>query len=143
MNMSKVDRVATMLLLTLGVLTVGTGGYFHSLRPPLLPEDVRVTGMTPEVLPAAMLEWLRIVFRTLGGFVAGFGILLVSGGAYMMTRRRRVLEWGAAVALLVAFGRFLASNVVLRSDYLWFIGALFALAVLAVSCLVWSARQRR
>lgn len=143
MNVSKVDRAAAVLLLTLGVLTVGTGGYFHWLRPAMLPEDVRVTGMAPELLPAAMLDWLRIVFRTFGGFVAGFGILLVSGGVYMMTGRRGVLEWGAAVALLVAFGRFLASNVVLRSDYLWFIGALFALAVIVVSCFVWCARRRR
>lgn len=139
----KAERAGASLLLILGVLTVGTGGYFLWLRPAMLPEDVRVTGMAPDLLPLAMLDWLRIVFQTLGGFVAGFGILIVSVAVHIMTERRRVLEWGVAVALLAAFGRFLASNIILRSDYLWFIGVLFALAVLVVSCFVGNARQRR
>jgi hypothetical protein len=34
-----------------------------------------------------------------------------------VTGWRTVLAWGAAVALVVAFGRFLASNIIQRSDY--------------------------
>ena len=137
----KFDRLAALLLLTLGVLTLGTGGYFWFLRPAMLPEDVRLTGMAPHLLQPAMVEWLRIVFRTLGGFVAAFGILMVSVAGYMLTLRPAVLNWGVVVAVLVAFGRFLTSNIVLQSDYLWFIAALFAIALIAALRFAWNARQ--
>jgi hypothetical protein len=134
-------RFAALLLLILGVLTIGTGGYFLFVRPPLLPEDIRATGVASELLPPAMLYWLRIVFQTLGGFVAGFGICIVAVSVHIMTQRRGVLEWGMALGLLVAFGRFLASNIILRSDYLWFIGVLFALAAVTALCFVWNTRR--
>ncbi len=137
----RADRVAGLLLLILGMLTVSTGGYFLFVRPAMLPEDIRITGVEPNLLPVAMLDWLRIVFQTLGGFVAAFGILIASIGVHVMARRGGVLEWGVALALLVAFGRFLASNIILRSDYLWFIGILFALAVLAALRFVWNTRH--
>lgn len=140
-QMSWEHRRTALLLLILGVLTIGTGGYFLVLRPPLLPEDVRAIGLAPELLPPAMLDWLRIVFKTLGGFVAGFGICMVAAAVQIMTRRRGVLEWGVALGLLVAFGRFLASNIALHSDYLWFISVLFALAALTAVGFVWNTRQ--
>lgn len=137
----KFDRLAALLLLFLGVLTLGTGAYFLFLRPAMLPEDVRLTGMDPRLLQPAMVEWLRIVFRTLGGFMAAFGILMVSVAGYMITSRPALLSWGLVFAILVAFGRFLASNIAIHSDYLWFIGALFAIALLAAVRLAFSARH--
>jgi len=134
-------RLAALLLLILGVLTIGTGGYFVFVRPPMLPEDVRVTGVSAELLAPAMLDWLRIVFQTLGGFVAGFGIFMVAVSVHMLTRRPGLLEWGVALGLLVAFGRFLASNIALHSDYLWFISVLFALAALTAVGFVWNTRR--
>jgi len=83
-----------------------------------------------------MAEWLEIVFHTWGGFMAGFGILVVGIGAYMVTSRSSFLRWGPAIALTVAFGRFLASNIALRSDFLPFIVALAALAVIVAVLLV-------
>jgi hypothetical protein len=116
-------------LLALGILTLGTGAYFILLRPAMLPEDVRLTGVDPTLLPSAMLDWLRIVFRTWGGFTLGFGILMVSIAGYVLTSRAALLGWGVVVAVLIAFGGFFATNLTLDSDFLAFIGVLFALAI--------------
>jgi hypothetical protein len=142
----KFDRVGAFVLLVLGVLTLGVGAYFAFFRPPLLPEDIRLIGVDPRLLPPTMLDWLRIVFQTWAGFVLGFGVLILANAGYMLTARTALLRWGVALALLVAFGRFLASNILVRSDYLWFIGVLFAVALFASSLLVldaWSWRSRR
>ena len=68
--------------------------------------------------------------------MAGFGILLIGVGGYVMTLNARFLRWGAAAAVVVAFGRFLASNIELRSDFLSFIAAIAALAVVVALRLV-------
>jgi hypothetical protein len=127
-----VNGRAAWPLLLLGVLTCGTGIYFMAIRPAMLPEDVRFTKLVPQEMPPEALGWLQIVFQTWGAFVFGFGILLVALACFIMKRRPAFLRWGVPVALVVPFGRFLVSNVVLRSDYLWFVGALFALSALTV-----------
>jgi hypothetical protein len=137
----KFDRVAALLLLVLGILTLGTGAYFLFFRPPMLPEDVRLTGMDPQLLQPAMVDWLRIVFRTWGGFMVAFGILIVSIAGYMITSRPALLSWGVVFAVLVAFGRFLASNIAIQSDHLSFIGGLFAIAIVAALRVALNARH--
>ena len=117
-----------ILLLALGLLTMGTAVFFLVLRPALLPEDIRHTGIDPGTLPPAFLEWLGTVFRTWGGFIAGFGVLLLGIGGFLLSGRARCLYWATAIGAVVAFGRFLFSNILLDSDFLWFISALFALA---------------
>ena len=64
-------------LLALGVLTIGTGIYFMTARPPLLPEDLRFTGLASAQVPEALLPWLTIVFRTWGGFTVALGLCLL------------------------------------------------------------------
>ena len=122
------DALSGILLLVLGLLTMGTAVFFLVLRPALLPEDIRHTGIDPGTLPPAFLEWLGTVFRTWGGFIAGFGVLLLGIGGFLLSGRARCLYWATAIGAVVAFGRFLFSNILLDSDFLWFISALFALA---------------
>jgi hypothetical protein len=122
------DVLSGILLLALGLLTLGTAVFFLVLRPALLPEDIRHTGIDPATLPPAFLEWLGTVFHTWGGFIAGFGILLLGIGGFLLSGRARCLYWATAIGAVVAFGRFLFSNILLDSDFLWFISALFALA---------------
>ena len=122
------DALSGILLLVLGLLTMGTAVFFLVLRPALLPEDIRHTGIDPGTLPPAFLEWLGTVFRTWGGFIAGFGVLLLGIGDFLLSGRARCLYWATAIGAVVAFGRFLFSNILLDSDFLWFISALFALA---------------
>jgi len=120
--------VAGVLLVVLGVLTLGVATYFMLLRPAMLPEDARFTGVAIDTMPPRLADWLTIVFLTLGGFVAGFGIVLLAIGGYLLTDAPRVLRVGVALALVVAFGRFLWSNVVLRSDFLPVLVAIAAVA---------------
>ena len=122
------DALSGILLLVLGLLTMGTAVFFLVLRPALLPEDIRHTGIDPGTLPPAFLEWLGTVFGTWGGFIAGFGVLLLGIGGFLLSGRARCLYWATAIGAVVAFGRFLLSNILLDSDFLWFISALFALA---------------
>jgi hypothetical protein len=130
------NRVASALSALLGVMTVGTGIYFAFLRPPMLPEDVRRTGVARGALPPAFADWLSIVFRTWGGFMVGLGVLLIAVSLYLRRGDSRWIRGGAAVGALVAFGSFLASNIQLRSDFLWFIAILFGLAA-ALAVAVW------
>jgi hypothetical protein len=88
-----------------------------------------------------MLTWLGIVFRTWGGFMAGFGILLGAVGWNLLSAHEGLLRWGAAIAILVAFGRFLFSNLMLHSDHLAFISAMFVIAAVAAGCLITRGRR--
>jgi hypothetical protein len=133
------DKVGGGLLLALGLLTLGTAIYFLAIRPPMLPEDTRFTGLAADAVSPRMADWLSIVFHTWGGFMAGFGILILGVAGYLMTLRPAFIRWGAAVAVVVAFGRFLASNIALRSDFLPFVVTLAAFALLAA---LWLALRR-
>jgi hypothetical protein len=126
-------RVAAAVLLTFALLTMGTGIYFMALRPPLLPEDLRFTGLEPADVPAGLLAWLTVVFRTWGGFVVGLGLCIAGHGAASWMNQPAWSRVSAALGVLFAFGSFLASNIQLRSEFLWFIGLLF---VGAVACAV-------
>jgi hypothetical protein len=124
------------VLLILAVLSLGTGIYIMVLRPPLLPEDARVIGISIDNLPPAFSNWLSIVFRTWGGFIVGFSLWLLGLAVRCFTGSDRWIDVGAALALLFAFGSFLVSNVQLRSDSLWFIALLAGVAVVAAALLV-------
>lgn len=138
----KSDLLSGTLIIILGVLTVGTAVFFLTLRPPpLLPEDIRHTGIDPSGLPPAFLDWLRVVFRTWGGFVAGFSIVLLGIGTFMLTGRVRWLYWATAAGIVVAFGLFFISNVILASDFLWVIAATFLLACGLAVLLVLKSRR--
>ena len=89
-----------------------------------------------------MVEWLQLVFRTWGGFIAGFGLLLASVAGFLLTSRLAVLRLGTSLAILIALGRFLISNVLIRSDYIVFVAALFAMALVATSLFLWQSLQR-
>ena len=101
-----------------------------------------MTGVVPDTLPPAFLGWLSIVFRTWGGFVIGTSLWLLGYSLEFLTARERWLKVGAASGLLFAFGSFLFSNVQLRSDFLWFIGVLAALAAWVACLLLWPAKAR-
>lgn len=136
-----IERGVAGILGVLGVLTLGTGLYFLLVRPSMLPEDFRFTGVNPSQLPARMSDWLGIVFRTWGGFTTGFGVVLIGVAVYLFTARKPVLMCATAAGLIIAFGRFLLSNIALRSDYLGFIAVLFCLAVITAVGLVVSCRR--
>lgn len=128
-------------LLVLGVLTTGTGVYFMASRPPLLPEDLRFTGVALAQVSEAELRWLSIVFRTWGGFTVGLGLCLVGLAGYFLTGRELWPRLGTAAGLLMAFGSFLASNIQLRSDHLAFIALICGCALATALLLLHGARR--
>ena len=136
------SQLAARLLVGVGLLTVGTGLFLMVLRPPLLPEDIRFARLDPSAVPPGLLGWLEIVFRTWGGFVLGFGVILTGCGAFLATGHLAWLRYGLALALVVSFGRFLLSNWMLRSDFLWPITALFLMALGTAIGLVVRRRDR-
>jgi hypothetical protein len=73
--------------------------------------------------------------------MAGFGILLGAVGGNLLSARQGVLRWGTASAVLVAFGRFLLSNLQLRSDYLLFVAGLFTVGAVAAG--LWMSSRDR
>ncbi|TLP98630.1 hypothetical protein FEF26_04330 [Nesterenkonia salmonea] len=123
------DLLSGAVTIVLSVFTLGTGLYFMVLRPPLLPEDIRFSGIDTTTLPPAFLEWLGVVFPTWGRFITGFGIVLLGIGIYLLSARILWLYLGTAAGILVAFGRFLYSNIAISSDFVWFIAAMFVLAL--------------
>ncbi|WP_011583191.1 MULTISPECIES: hypothetical protein [Chelativorans] len=133
------NRLSGTLLTILGVLAFGTGIYFLGIRPALLPEDIRFTGIDEATLPQAFLDWLGIVFRTWGGFITGFGIVLTGIGVATFSGDARWLRYGTAAGILVVFGRFAYSNVVIGGDYLIFIASMFVLALICAAILIWKA----
>jgi hypothetical protein len=122
-------RIAAAVLITFGLLTMGTGFYFLAFRPPLLPEDLRFAGVELADVPAGLLSWLSLVFRTLGGFVVGLGLCILGYGAAARADRPEWSKVGAGLGLLLAFGGFLATNIQIHSDFLWFVGVLFLSAI--------------
>ena len=113
------------LLAACGVWLVGLGLYFIVLRPPLLPEDPRFMGTTIEQLRVAapgLEAWLKHVFRVMGGFMAGAGVLTVFVAMCRETSQPRAASWaigaiGLAGALTV--GLMSATNFALHSDFRW------------------------
>jgi hypothetical protein len=140
MNGLRKSLSATMV--TVGLLTVGTGVYFMTLRPALLPEDLRFSDLDRAQIPMALLPWLQIVFRTWGGFIVGLGLCLLGQGASCSASRPGLASLGTSVGLLFAFGSFLVSNIQIRSEFLWFIAVLFFGALSIATLLVLSWRRR-
>ena len=130
---SKKHPVSTWLLIACGVWLVGLGLYFIVLRPALLPEDPRFMGTTLEQIRTAVpgLEgWLKIVFRVMGGFMAGAGLLTVFVAAVAMPLRLKGTSWALAISGALTVVLMSATNFALQSDFRW---------LLLVPALVWLA----
>lgn len=136
------EKLAGALAAILGLLTLGTGVYFAAIRPAMLPEDERLTGVNVESLPPAFTGWLSIVFRTWAGFTIAFGFLLIALGVFLRTNDSRWLRGGLATSVMIAFGSFLASNVQIGSDFVWFIALLFALALCTAIAMLRAGTRR-
>ena len=129
----KNHRVSTWMLMACGVWLVGLGLYFIVLRPPLLPEDPRFMGTTLEQIRAAVpgLEgWLKNVFRVMGGFMAGAGVLTLFVATVAMPLRLKGTSWALAISGALTVMLMSATNFALQSDFRW---------LLLVPALVWLA----
>jgi len=85
------------IVFALSLLTIAVGTYMSSLRPPLLPEDVRALGVDPNILPPSLMRWLSLVFATWGVFIAAFGIVLLGVASTLRTGGTRALRRPSAL----------------------------------------------
>ena len=126
--------LSSIILAVAGIALVGTGLYFIVLRPSLLPEDMRYMG-----LPAAQLDivkpqlsaWLTQVFRVMGGYVFGTGILTVTLAATSFRAHHWSAAIGAALGGASSIGTMAIINFKLDSDFKW--GILFMAILWACS----------
>lgn len=116
-------KPALCLLVVCGIYQTGLGLYFIALRPTMLPEDERYTGLTLDALgriAPAVPSWLDRVLIVLGGHALATGVLLTLAATMMWTRA--VHPW--AVALLAAAGVSSVAlmsgvNFDIQSDFRW------------------------
>jgi hypothetical protein len=114
---------ALLLLAACGLFQVGLGMYFIALRPAMLPEDERFTGLSlnaiTQVSPSIPI-WLDRVFIVLGGHAVATGflitlavILLWNRAVSLMALALIATAGGASVVLMSA------TNFAIDSDFRW------------------------
>lgn len=136
------SSLAAWILTGCGVTLVLIGLFFLIARPPLLPEDARFMGLTPEQITdavPALTTWLRRVFWVMGGYIASTGALVT----YIATTGIRSGATGAlavvAVAGVTSIGWMTAVNFWIRSDFRWALLALSAVWALGIAVAVAAA----
>jgi hypothetical protein len=119
-----------------GVSMMGIGLYFMLFRPPLLPEDLRymkTSGDQLQAIAPGFAEWLRYIFRVAGGYMAASGLLTVYVAATSSRTGTRTAGIVVALAGLVSIGLMAAINIIIDSDFKWFLGAVAILWLLALA----------
>ena len=109
-----------------GIWLVALGFYFSVVRPPLLPEDLRLMGTTLTQARAALpgLEsWLQKVFVVMGAFMAGTGVLTTFVAASVLRMRLKGASWVLALAGASTVVTMSAVNFAIQSDFRWLLVA--------------------
>ena len=112
---------ATALAVGGGILAC-LGLYFAFLRPPLLPEDLRSTGVSLALIQATvpgLLVWLQRVFRVMGGFMFAAGVLTIYVAATSFRARARGAFLAVTLAGISSIGLMVVVNFLIDSDFKW------------------------
>jgi hypothetical protein len=117
------QKRALSLLAACGLFQIGMGIYFIALRPAMLAEDERFTGLSldaiTQISPKIPL-WLDRVFAVLGGHAVASGLLvllaaiLLWGRPISLTALMLIVAAGGASAILMS-----ATNFTIHSDFRW------------------------
>jgi hypothetical protein len=126
-------RLILLLLTGCGLFQVGVGFYFIVLRPAMLAEDERFTGLSlaaiTQISPSIPV-WLDRVFIVLGGHAAATGLLIVLVAILLW---RRPISLIALLLIMAAGGTSVilmsAINFAINSDFRW---------VLLVPAMAWT-----
>ena len=121
-------RLASALIGAWGLYQLLAGLYFIFFRPSLLPEDLRASGTTLDVVRKAapgMEAWLQWVFAVLGGQMAAAEVLVMSGAIGIFVRRSpdRVETGAYIVAGFLSVVLMCGANFALESAYRWLLVA--------------------
>ena len=130
-------RPSSVLLALAGIIVAGIGIYFITLRPPLLPEDVRYMRLSAAeqlAIEPRLATWLTQVFRVLGGYSLATGLLAVTLAATAFRARQSVAVIGAFLGGLASIGLMTAVNFAIDSAFKWLllgIALIWALSLIA------------
>jgi len=122
MNKATRPGAAERLLAACGIWMVGLGLYFIFVRPALLPEDLRYAGTSVAVLQAAaprIEQWLDLVFKVMGGFMVGAGVLVTFFTLRVLPKRPAGALAVMVLVGAVTLGLMSAVNFALASDFRW------------------------
>ena len=114
--------LSSIMLAVAGVALFAVGLYFVLLRPPLLPEDVRYMGLSAVQLDAVrpgLQDWLKQVFRVMGGYIAATGALTVTLAATSFREHRWSAAIGAFIGGVLSIGWMAVVNFMIDSDFKW------------------------
>ena len=127
---------SSIVLTMAGVCLIGVGLYFILLRPPLLPEDIRYMALPTaqlDILRPRLELWLTLVFRVMGGYILGTGVLAVTLAATSFRAHQPGAAIGALIGGVASIGWMAAVNFMIDSDFKW---VLLGLALLWAGSLV-------
>lgn len=114
--------ISRILFISCGIWLIGLGLYFMLLRPPLLPEDWRFMGANPTEVQATipgLALWLRHVFRVLGGFIMGTGLLTLLVAMKGFSNFNKWTWVVLALTGIFSVGTMSLINFQLHSDFKW------------------------
>ena len=143
---ARFGAVSSLLLALAGVAVGGIGVYFIFLRPSLLPEDIRFMQLSEGEVAAIgprLQAWQAQVFRVLGGFALGTGLLTVALAGTSFRARRPIAVAGAILGGASSIGLMAFVNFAIDSDFKWFLlacASLWALSIVAFGVEGWATR---
>ena len=118
---------SSSLLVLAGVVLMIVGFYFIFLRPPLLPEDLRYTGITLSIINSNipdLASWLKKVFWVMGGYIFTTGFLTAYIAVTSFRNRTRGALLVAAISGFTSIGLMTVVNFIIESDFKWTLLAL-------------------
>ncbi len=111
---------SAIVLALCGGILIAIGLYFMLLRPPLLPEDLRLLGVTQSEINAnlpGLAAWLQRVFWVLGGYIFATGALTAFVAVTGFRTRARGAAVTVAIAGVTSIGLMAAVNLAIDSDF--------------------------
>jgi hypothetical protein len=136
---------SSIVLALAGVLLLGTGLYFVLLRPPLLPEDVRFMGVAEQLDPLRprLEAWLTHVFRVLGGYVLGTGVLMITLATTSFRQHSLTAAFGVLIGGGASIGWMAVVNFMIGSDFKWALLGMALVWAFSLALFAWESLQDR
>lgn len=113
---------SSVILALGGIILMLLGMYFVFIRPPLLPEDLRLMGTTYATIQVAvpgLLVWLHRIFWVMGGFMFTAGFLTAYLAVTAFQQRARGVRFLVVLTGLTSIAFMAIVNFLINSDFKW------------------------
>lgn len=130
-------KIAWKILFFIGLASGLMGLYFIFIRPNFVffPEDSRFTQLSSEQLQiynSNLFTWIGFVFRSWGAFMLSTGVSIMGLSAYGLRTKAKWAYYTLVFTGLPTLSIFLFVNVTLKSDFVFVIGLLLGLYIVAL-----------